>query len=120
MFTEDGSCLGSSEDSEEVQTIGAAVASIFIEFRAAEGAGTGGAGAGTVGGGLESLVYRTERRLVCCQQVASLSDGMAVLLVVSGREGLEAGYLQKVTRRGVEDLSVLKETFAGMTKRFNE
>ena len=112
LFTEDGSCLAASDESEQTQTIGAAVASIFIEFRAAESVSPTA---------LQSLVYRTERRLVCGQQIATLSDGMVVLLIVSARSDVaDVSYLQKITARACEDLAVLKDTLAGMTKRFNE
>ena len=112
LFTEDGSCLAASDDTEQTQTIGSAAASIFIEFRAAESVSTTA---------LDRLLYRTERRLVCCQHVATLSDGMVVLLIVSARsDASDPTHLQKLAARACEDLAILKDTFAGMAKRFNE
>ena len=112
LYTEDGSCLAASDNSEQTQTIGAAAASIFIEFRAAESVSANS---------LNSLVYCTEQRLVCCQQVATLSDGMVVLVVVSARsDASDAAQLQALAARACEDLAGLKDIFACMSKRFSE
>jgi hypothetical protein len=116
LCTEDGACLAASDDRENTQTVSAAVASIFIEFRAAESTP------------LESVVFRTEQRLVCCRQLATLSDGMIVLFMATVSRKAQSSFsadeehewLQNLTLAAVEDLGFLREPLAAMTKRFNE
>ena len=112
LTTEDGACLATSENQDLAHTLGAAAASIFQEFRAAES---------SLNSPLTDFVYKSEERILCCRQLATLQDNYAVLLIVAcDKTGFTVDSLKSYTARAAEDLAFLNEPLSQMSKKYSE
>jgi hypothetical protein len=108
VVSDDGAAIASSDDSEEAQTIGAAAASIFIEYKATDKFSYPP---------LTGFVYATKNRSVMCRYLASLSDGSNILICGSAPKDTSVDLLDALVTRQAADLDYLVPVFSGMTRK---
>jgi hypothetical protein len=108
LVTDDGAPLASSDDSEESQTIGAAAASIFLEYKATDKFSYPP---------LTSFVYSAKNRTVMCKYLASLSDGINVLICAHASEETSVESLDALLASQAANLDYLVPVFAGMSRK---
>ena len=111
LVADDGSALVSSDDSDETHTIGAAAASVFSEYKAAEKFS---------GAALKSYIFSSKKRKVLCKHFAILEDRGCILLVAVAPDGAEITQLLELVDRASADLSFLEPVFANMSRRIEE
>ena len=109
LVAEDGSPIAASDCLEETQTIGAAAASIFVEYKATEK---------VCGSPLTSFVFASKKRKVVCMQFATLQDGGAILVVGTGEDDCDR--LTAMVKKVSLDLQFLVPVFDKMSRRVVE
>ena len=111
IVADDGSAIVSSDDSDETHTIGAAAASVFLEYKATEKFS---------GSALKSFKYSSKKRRVICRHFAVLEDHGSILLVAAGPSTDNLSKLTELMDRASEDLSFLEPVFAQMSRRVED
>lgn len=108
LVSDDGAPIACSDDSEESQTIGAAAASIFLEYKATDKFSFPP---------LTSFVYSAKNRTVMCKYLASLSDNSSVLICAFCKKETPLTLLDSLVAEQVAALHYLIPVFAGMSRK---
>ena len=107
LLTDDGAPIALSHESEESQTIGAAAASIFLEYKATDKFGFAP---------LTGFVYSAKNRIVMVRSLAVLGDGVDVLICGYSSDG-STEYLDSLVTKQAANLAYLIPVFAAMTRK---
>ena len=108
LLIDDGSPFAASDDSEDSQTVGAAAASIFLEYKATDKFAYPP---------LTSFVYSAKSRTVLCRYMATLSDGCSILLCAFSSSSTPLDALESIVAQQAAQLDYLVPVFSGMARK---